>query len=62
VVGAEAEGVVDWVLVAAPLAVVLGAAAAPAMPAMAPPAASAPVTNAAASSLDMFILKPPWVD
>jgi hypothetical protein len=47
-------GVVDCVVVAAVL-VVLGAAAAPAMPEMAPPAASAPATIVAPSSLDVFM-------
>jgi hypothetical protein len=54
-VGAEVEGAVDWVPVAA-LVAVLGAAAAPAIPTMAPPPASAPATKVAASILDMVML------
>jgi hypothetical protein len=43
----------DWLLDALPL--LLGAAAAPAMPASAPPPASAPATNVAPSVLFMCI-------
>jgi hypothetical protein len=51
------EGVVDWVPVAAALLLlVLGAAAAPAIPATAPPVASAPPTRPAARSLDTVML------
>jgi hypothetical protein len=54
--GVEVVGVVDSAVVAAllvvPLVVVLGAAAAPAMPATAPVVASAPATIVALSSLD----------
>jgi hypothetical protein len=55
-VGVRVEGVVDCVLVGAELLVVLGAAAAPAIPATAPPVASAPTTRVAPSSLDTVML------
>jgi hypothetical protein len=53
---------VDWVLVV-PVAVLdpLGAAAAPAMPATAPPVASAPTTITALMVLALFISEPPMV-
>jgi hypothetical protein len=57
VVGVDVVGVVvavEGVVVAAVLEE-LGAAAAPAMPETAPPAASAPATIVAPSSLDVFI-------
>lgn len=54
VVGVVVVGVVDCVVEAAVL-VELGAAAAPAMPETAPPAASAPATIVAPSSLDVFM-------
>jgi hypothetical protein len=61
--GAGAEGVdeVDGLVVELVLAVLdaLGAAAAPAMPAAAPPAARAPVTIVAPSSLEMVISSDP---
>jgi hypothetical protein len=47
---------VDCVLVAAALVLVLGAAAAPAIPATAPPVASAPATRVAPSILDTVML------
>jgi hypothetical protein len=55
-VGLRVEGVVDWVFVGAALVVLLGAAAAPAIPAMAPPVASAPTARVAPSSLDTVML------
>jgi hypothetical protein len=54
VVGVVDVGVVDCVVPAVVL-VELGAAAAPEMPEMAPPAASAPATIVAPSSLDVFM-------
>jgi hypothetical protein len=48
-------------LVTAPL-VLLGAAAAPAMPAIAPVVASAPATIVALSILDMVMREPPGID
>jgi len=54
VVGVVDVGVVDCVVPAVVL-VELGAAAAPAMPEMAPLAASAPATIVAPSSLDVFM-------
>jgi hypothetical protein len=60
VVGVDVVGVVDCVVVAAPL-VVLGAAAAPAMPAAAPAVASAPATIVAPSILDTVIGWTSWV-
>jgi hypothetical protein len=55
VVGAADWVLVDWVL-ALVLFVVVGAAAAPEMPATAPPVASAPATIVAPSILDMAML------
>jgi hypothetical protein len=61
VVGVDVVGVVDGcvvvegVVVAAAVLEELGAAAAPAMPETAPPAASAPATIVAPSSLDVFM-------
>jgi hypothetical protein len=53
-VGVDGVAVVEGVVVAAVLDE-LGAAAAPAMPETAPPAASAPATIVAPSSLDVFM-------
>jgi len=51
----EVEVEVDGAVLCVPVAVVLvGEAAAPAMPAAAPPAATAPATIVAPSSLEMF--------
>jgi hypothetical protein len=52
--GAGVVGGLDWVLGGA-FSVVVGAAAAPAMPATAPPVARAPAARVAASSLDLVI-------
>jgi hypothetical protein len=48
-------GVLDWVLDGV-FSVLVGAAAAPAMPAAAPPVARAPAASVAASSLDLVML------
>jgi hypothetical protein len=57
--GAGAVGVVDCVVEAA-LLVLVGDAAAPAMPATAPVVASAPATIVAPSILDTFIVRTSW--
>jgi hypothetical protein len=56
VVGVVGVVVVDWVVVEE-----LGAAAAPAMPATAPPVANAPTTTPTLMMLALFIREPPMV-
>lgn len=58
VVGVVAALLVDWVVV---LVVELGAAAAPAMPATAPPVARAPTTRPTRMMPLLFIREPPVV-
>lgn len=58
VVGVVAALLVDWVVV---LVVELGAAAAPAMPAAAPPVARAPTTRPTRIMPLLFIREPPVV-